>query len=396
MKTILISFCDSLNLGDLLIVECMENLIQPYGRYKTIDFNLCDKIDEHKNEIFIRKQKNSLFLLYQKYLRNFFVFDKLHELKNRRDISKLNWENYRKLIDNSDLVIIGGGNAIFGLTKYTSSVDRVFKIVEYAKKQNKKIFLCSVGIGPFKSEKQIKKLNMLLQMCDYVTTRDQSSFEYLELLDKNKYVSTDPVLFLPSEINKLNYLKQNNLGICVMDIRSNKMTEQQYVKYKNNLKKLIINLKKENDNIEIYLYSTDLNDYITVYELSKELKEKNVKVIIKEINNIETLIDFYADLDLVIGTRMHSLIVAFSQLIPTIGFSWQPKVDGFFETIGDSTSVYEIDKIGDEMDDVLDNVQKKLHDLNTEIIKISNKKAMLKQKFDINNRILEEVRSEYL
>ena len=64
-------------------------------------------------------------------------------------------------------------------------------------------------------------------------------------------------------------------------------------------------------------------------------KLKNLEVLITDrLGNLYSLCNVINKCDVVIGTRMHSCVIAKSYDVPIIGISWDKKIDGFFEMIG--------------------------------------------------------------
>src|SRR5699024_2563931 len=79
------------------------------------------------------------------------------------------------------------------------------------------------------------------------------------------------------------------------------------------------------------------------------------------------LLELYGTLKILIGTRMHSMIIALTQRIPIIGISWQQKVDSLFEICNDSNSVFKYEMLGDSVQKIVESFKQK--DLNLEIEK---------------------------
>ena len=76
------------------------------------------------------------------------------------------------------------------------------------------------------------------------------------------------------------------------------------------------------------------------------------------VDSDKDLLKMYSTFDLVIGTRMHSMIIAVSQNIPVIGLSWQQKVDEMFKNINLTNSCYGIENLEDHLDEILEKSKK--------------------------------------
>lgn len=235
MKAILISFIDSSNIGDQLIVETLSNLLEKNYEIKKYSYGLLTKenINIKRN---IPKLDSKAKKIYKNNFRKLFLFDYSHSLYNKYKIkNNKNWDKFILDLQNADVLVFGGGNAIFDLTKLSVSSYKFKLIIEKAKESDVRIFASSIGIGPFITDKQRKQAIDILENCDYVTLRDEKSLSYFKgSEDKEKiFTSVDPVFLLnkyekyrPKEIKK-----EIHIGICLIDYRLNKVNEKSYTDY---------------------------------------------------------------------------------------------------------------------------------------------------------------------
>lgn len=392
MNIILVSFVTSSNIGDQLIVKTLSE--QLLKQHKVIKYSYNLEKEKSTGQTFSVKKDSKLKKIYLNYLRKLTIVDVFRDRLNKRKIdSNPNWEKFKFDLSKADVVIFGGGNAIFDLTKNSSSYYNFNKITDVAKKMNKIVFASSIGIGPFMSEKQIEKTNEALSKCDYITVRDKKSYSYLDLEKDNRYLSVDPVFSLKKGESNIKIGDKIKVGICIIDLMNNKQKNSDNIKYIEELSSLIIRISHEN-NYEIYLYSSEPRDYDTVSKVYESVRHlENVYYV--DVNSIEDLLVLYSSLSIVLGARMHSLIVAISQNIPVIGFSWQPKVTSMFEMINDKQSVFNIDQIKENEEQILNIIKKKLghHQKNINSYKL---KQELNNKFKINYEILEKIEAEIL
>lgn len=111
--------------------------------------------------------------------------------------------------------------------------------------------------------------------------------------------------------------------------------------------------------VKIVLFSTEKEDYNTIDELEKGLPDV-ISASYHTVDSDKDLLKMYSTFDLVIGTRMHSMIIAVSQNIPVIGLSWQQKVDEMFKNINLTNSCYGIENLEDHLDEILEKSKKLL------------------------------------
>lgn len=377
LKCVFVSYFNSNNIGDLLISSMLTNDIVNTGYIVT----RCSI--EGSFKIKNIAEKNSVKLQESTY----FVAKVIRRLKN--DLHNLIfWSRLSWKVQKSDLFIIGGGNLIMDLSTKSNSAMRLKKFVDIAKKHKKKIVVLTIGVGPFQTTRQKMNASMVLNECDYVTYRDQSSYDfgYIEEGTTKHYLSIDPVYRMavtPSKGSK----DKRTIGLGVINTklydRSDEVYENTLINYAKLARSLLYN------NYKIKLFSTEIADYRMVDDLYKMLSDDSVEKI--QISTIEDLIRFYSeDLSYLIAARMHSLIVAVTQEIPVIGISWQSKVKNMFDIIEQSDRVFEIDRLGLFCNDIVKLVKLDLSKSPCTTIS-DGLKIKLRERYQINNDILRRV-----
>lgn len=397
LKIILVSFVDSSNIGDQLLSTTLEeNLFREHETHK-YSYKLVP-IEELSNDHQLHK-RGLLKKIYTRFFRKNPVIYKFVTKRNWEKGVKKMQENpnipaFKAALKGADLLVFGGGNAIFDLSPYIMSATRFDLIVDLAKETQTKIFVSSIGIGPFMTEEQLVKTMKTLEKCDYVTFRDQKSQNYCEAYGlTHTHASIDSVFLLPEVIpyQKLARAQKrvgHQVGICVIDYRINGVSIEEYQKYKTNMEALVEQLADSGK--EVFLFSSELQDYETVAEIYEALPDKK-HVTVREINGVDDLLALYTELDLIIGTRMHSMIIAVSQFLPIVGLSWQQKVDEMFKNIGMLESLFALKDLGEELPEVLACVNRKLTSVALETEKLYQVKKDLAEKFAINQEIMNEI-----
>ncbi|KNZ42529.1 polysaccharide pyruvyl transferase family protein [Acetobacterium bakii] len=388
MKCLLISFFNSDNLGDLVISDILYNYVKikfctvkmSYGSnpFGFSDINGMDNVRGiKKKQIF----KNNLYILIL-----ICRLEKILEWYRGNHKNELEIQIEEKIVEN-DIIIIGGGNMIFDVDKFSCSAKTFKTIIDIAKKSDKKVFAISIGIGPFVTDLQEKKAVDALNMCDVITFRDSKSKEIYNKYykDKKAILTIDPVFMLPYCVEDNRSKTDNIIAINLFDNRLVKEKQKKYIEIKNGYIELILRILSKT-NSKVILFSTDLNDYEMINEVYGEIISSNLEVMY--ISGFDDLIYLYSKINLLIGCRMHSMIIAYTQHIPVIGFSWQPKVDAFFEIINQQECVFRYDKIVNNIDEILSCCDAKLNNLEYEKEKINTQLKEIRKKFKINEEIL--------
>mgnify|MGYP000175886450 FL=1 len=394
MKATLVSFIDSSNIGDRLIAETLSEQLLTGIEIKKYSYKLIEESQVKINKNLVRRSKPHD--IYYKYFRQLplikNVVSKGKWVRSRRRMyDSEDIQRFEAALQQSDFLMIVGCNAIFDLSPATLSAQRFDQVVSLAKQHQLPIFVSSIGIGPFSTKKQQNAAIATLKKCDFVSFRDKRSLEYLKNAGHPAaYASVDPVFLLP-EVETFEQLKaqkklQQRIGICVIDYRITGCSRKDYLNYLKDMKNLIHDLAAAKK--EIMLFSSEVQDYETIETLYVEfLKDPQVNVVF--VKEKEDLLALYQSLNLVIGTRMHSMIVAVSQFVPIIGLSWQQKVVEMFKNLGIEEDVLAIADLSKKREILSKKIDEKLENTDQELIEMRRHKEEMRRAFAINYEIID-------
>lgn len=391
MKAVLVSFFDSNNIGDLLIsdalykrvnkhfdevtsVNFLDGRIMEQGEKITIEPftpQAAVKVKSKKTEIAERLADFKLTSL------NYLYLSKIKDYK-------LN--DFEEEIKAADALIIGGGNMIFDIYERTLVAARFDNYVELAKKHNKKVFAMSLGIGPFQTEYQEKMAVNALAKCDYVTFRDEKSYAIYNKsypdASQNVSVAVDPVFSMPKIIQ--NPSGNQTVGINIINNPEYSEDKAIYEKVINGYV-LLINELSTRQNKQVKLFSTETRDYEVIHAVYERLEETN-NVSVVDIHNVDELMDLYSNLSLLVAARMHSMIIAYTQHLPVVGLTWQPKVQAMFDIIGEPEDCFNLTEIPESFDSIIKASLSKLNTDNT--VKMEKQLKIIREKEQKNEEIL--------
>lgn len=274
------------------------------------------------------------------------------------------------------IIDMSGGDSfsdIYGLKRMIK--ESIYKNI--AIKNKIPIILGPQTYGPY--NKRISKIlaRNILNKATMVFSRDEDSAQLVKNISKiDPIVSTDLALRLP--YSKNNKLKGKNIGINISAL----MWYEGYGKnnnfgisldYREYIDKLIeyINNKLE---YNIYLIShvnangiDKEDDYALCLKLSQKYK---ICLAPKFADPIEAK-SFIADLDILIGSRMHATIAAFSAEVPTIPVAYSKKFEGLYKSLNYN---YYIDSKKETTDSALEKTIEAIE--NIENLKIDEKKSL--------------------
>ncbi|MBO8161812.1 MAG: polysaccharide pyruvyl transferase family protein [Thermosipho sp. (in: Bacteria)] len=289
-----------------------------------------------------------IFTNYPDHLKNV-LKNQIHELNSAIRFLKIT--NVPKMLitlANSDILICGGGGLIVDDWHLIFSSIYLIPIV-WAYLFNKFITIYSIGASTPRSKIGRFLTSRILSIADIITVRDVNSRKALlgTGIRKPIYLYPDPALLLvPKKYKKI----------------------EKYLNYKRNTTRIILSLRyifkyySENiinhncllDNFRriigmlIKLYNATIffipfnkhpkkwfeNDLIIGEQLKERVNDHSRFIIIDDIDNPEEIIGLITNADMLIGTRLHSLILASVANTPIIGISGDQKVSNFLDTLG--------------------------------------------------------------
>jgi polysaccharide pyruvyl transferase CsaB len=235
----------------------------------------------------------------------------------------------------TDLFISGGGGLIQDVTG-VSTVQYYLGMVLAAKMCMKKVMFYAQGVGPILTEKGKNYTRHIANMVDFITVRDEESKEEFRSIGVTKppvVVTADPVLALEPvsagyvrEMMKKEAIEEEGIKIAI-SIRPWK-TDVDYIKI---VAKLADHLVQEYGAHIIYIPFQKSQD-LEVCEKARSLM-KNRASLLEGDYTPEELQGFIGMMDLIVGMRLHSLILAATMNVPMAGIVYDPKVRVFSETL---------------------------------------------------------------
>lgn len=270
-----------------------------------------------------------------------------------KDPAKL--ERARKLISDADVVMFGGAPLIN--YKYQMFYERTAATIEIAESLGKPVFFSSIGVESYdEDDPKCQRIKQALNLgaVKRISTRD--GFGFLEkykvrddlVIDK----AADPAVFAKWVFRGINGTGKSKadggkkkIGIFV--IRHNAFTDNGKDLPWRKAVDLWCGLAKELEakgyDYE-FLTSGHYADEAFLYSLNSDYGIDSSKCV-TSVNTLEELIGHIADYDGVISCRLHPAILSFSMGVPSVGLIWNPKVSGFYESVGYPDRTIEVSDI---------------------------------------------------
>ncbi len=291
------------------------------------------------------------------------------------------WNEIRK----SDLLISGGGGLLQDITG-PYSIIYYLGIIFMAKLLGKPVFFYAQGVGPVRTIMGKILLRIIGNRVDFITVRDADSrMELFDLGLRNPpvVVTADPVLAIDTTvIDKGRGMKIIN-GLFGVDVEKHPTVGVSVRSWRGltEFKKIVAaaadDLAARGWNVILVPmhYPDDLEACRCVQSFMKQNS-----VLLEERYEYRDLLAVVANMDLVIGMRLHFLIFGAVSNVPVIGISYDPKVNRFIELIkqplaGDVYSLnYDelsglIDRVIEDRDNIKVELAKQVQELSRESVR---------------------------
>lgn len=238
-------------------------------------------------------------------------------------------------IRKSDVLFSGGGSLLQDDTS-ARSIHYYLSIIRMGLLMKKEVFLISNGIGPLSRPHNKRQVAHVLNKVNHTTVRDYNSKKLLEeigVLGHKISVSADLVIDMEMQpliagkkiLSKLGIENSDRklIGIAIRqkDFRS-QHNRDALIRFANHLSEMYTV-------IFIPFYYED--DAKIEADIRNDVSS-NVHFI-TEKHDADAVLSVMQNLDILIGSRLHSLIFSLVAEVPFIGISYDPKIENFMEMI---------------------------------------------------------------
>lgn len=292
MKTVfLFGYYGYDNLGDDLILESIVNTLNNQFKFKVLTYN----------------------------------YEKTHKVDNVVPVSRSKFSRIIHEIFTSDIIASGGGSLLQDATSSKSLYFYLGLIILGKIFRKKTIFLFN-GIGPINGVFNKKLVKWVLSKVDRIILRDNQSKELLTKLGitSNVEVVGDAVFLNDHEVKKT-YQEKESSKLVIISLRP----------WKNFDRIKILETSKLINSLQSIGYSVELLPLMMPddYEILSEIaKDNNVKIIDFH-DKQEKLFKKIESAHVLIGERLHSLIIASICETPFIGIEYDPKIEGYCKMV---------------------------------------------------------------
>ena len=242
---------------------------------------------------------------------------------------------------------LGGGTLLQDRTSPRSPL-YYLGITLLAKMLGKPVFYYGQGFGPIVHHTSKRMIRYIANRVDTITVRDQQSGEEMKQYGIRKapiYVTADPALTINpqeadfDEARELlgSYKVDLNKPIAFVSVRNWKNKNE----FKKELAIACDHLVQQGWQV-VFIAMQNPNDIKPSLEILLQMEEH--AVVIDKALNFKQLMSLIGLGNLVIGMRLHAVILSALMNVPFIALSYDPKIERFAESLGKS-SIASIDNL---------------------------------------------------
>jgi len=245
-----------------------------------------------------------------------------------------------KALSKADLLLSGGGGLLQDTTSKLSLI-YYLSIILLAKILSVKVMIYAQGIGPIKSTLGRALTKFIVDKVELISIRDKGSERELKEIGIKKppiYLTSDPVFSLTSaeEMRVEQILKEKGeLTISESDpllVGISVRPWKRLTDYQEMVAKCADYLVKEWGAKVVFIPFQGFSDLPISEKIRAKMKNKQA-LVLKGVYSPEELLGIIGRLDLLIGMRLHSLIMATMKGVPLLGIVYDPKVGEFLEAL---------------------------------------------------------------
>lgn len=313
-----------------------------------------------------------------KLLLSYHFFNSKKLMSNDKTLDLL-IEDYKK----ADLILFAGGGYLRSQKGLTQSVNLLMTLVHFyfAKKTKARKIIAPISFGPFAHKWQEKLAGLVLHGFDLVAVREKYSYDLLKQYTRHNLIkSSDTALFLPAHIHRKSTDKNFVLGFTIrkwLEPAQQKFFEESFTQS-------IIEFAKKSNAIVQPIVQVDAPEYgDRDFELTKQiidlLKKSQVKTRrIKKVIDLENSAAVYGQIDLLLGMRMHSNILAAVFGTPFVAIAYEHKTVGISRDLGLKTYCIKVEDADKKI--ILNKLVLALNNIGDLRIKIVNNLKILRLK----------------
>lgn len=297
-----------------------------------------------------------------------------------------------KVVATLDLLIIGGGGILMDFYNREAQLFGSYGMMARFNKVPYIVYGC--GAGPIRTPMGKWFIKNLLKGADTVSVRDPESKKLLHSIGVKREILVigDPSFALSLNCKK-ERKKLKRIGVTVVPYYDkNYWPDRDDAIYKQYIHAMAENLDRiiQETDVTIELFSTKYpHDVDVTVDVLQLMHHKEQVAINKEDLSPERLLEITSNLDLLIGTRLHSVYLAVNAETPVLAISYHTKVKDFMGMVGLEERVVTIPQLLEQPGILLEKVKIFQKDYPSEVHRANQLKHQMIEMAELGEKQLE-------
>lgn len=240
-------------------------------------------------------------------------------------------------IARTDLFLSGGGSLLQDVTS-AHSLFYYLGVVRMAQLLGKKTVFLAQGIGPLNRSRSRRLTRAVANRLDFITVRDPASAALLRQIGVSRppiEVTADPALLLTPDTGER---KPNTFGVALrlwngQDTVAAHLADACAAPLAGR-RAVVFPMQPENDR-------PVAEQFVRNWHQEKKTPENRATLCQTE-KGLPSLLSNIASCEIMIGMRLHALILAAGAGVPSVALAYDPKVTAFMESSGQGDAVYDL------------------------------------------------------
>jgi polysaccharide pyruvyl transferase CsaB len=240
-------------------------------------------------------------------------------------------------ISRCDLFLSGGGSLLQDVTS-AHGIFYYLGVVRLAQILGKKTMFIAQGIGPLKLARSRKLVASVANKLNAVTVRDSESARLLREIGVTRppiEVTADPALLLSD--SHVSQHTAGSFGVALRPWQGHDMLGAQVADA------CFASLGGQTPVLVPMQMASDqrISEQFAQKWLPAE-GQANAAVLCSTTDGLPPLLSIIAGCDMMVGMRLHALILAAAAGVPSVALAYDPKVTAFMQSSGQSDAVYDL------------------------------------------------------
>lgn len=330
------------NLGDELVTSTVIQAIRarrPEAKVCAISLNPEDTRARHGVPAYPLNRSNPRTARHRGWRR--YPVGLLRRLKSgAREIPHL-WSSYRLMRDVDLLVVAGSGQLLDEWSGPWGHPYAIFKWSWLARLTGARFAILSVGAGPLQGRLARYFIRAAVEHAEYISLREESAIEVLRAAGVTRHLPLCPDMGLALPIPDAAMRPARPPGSSVV-VGLNAMAHAhpdywgrgdlvRYERYRDKLLHVVNGLLEDGATVRLFS-SHAMADAVIADDLIAAVRANRPHMVDRlehhRPTEVDQLVEFVGDCDVVIGTRYHSVVLPMLMGVPTIGVAYHPKTVG--------------------------------------------------------------------